>query len=97
MHCVGSENDVDTNIWNRCSRFVDVLVGDRRAVAVYRVLVAIALVTLCFMSVEGAVGMWHRRAQAGQPPCERLRNAAALPEIKPIAEVCVSFALRRAQ
>ena len=34
---------------------------------------------------------------AGQPPCERLRNAAALPEIKPIAEVCVSFTLRRAQ
>lgn len=96
MHCVGSENDVDTNIWNRCSRFVDVLVGDRRAVAVYRVLVAIALVTLCFMSVEGAVGMWRRRAPAGQPPCERLRNAAALPEIKPIAEVCVSFTLRRA-
>ena len=41
--------------------------------------------------------MWCRRAPAGQPPCERLRNAAALPEIKPVAEVCVSFALRRAQ
>ena len=79
MHCAGSENDVDANIWNRCSRFADVLVRDKRAVAVCRVLAAIALCSCPLKGRQDVVSTGAGRAttlRTTQKRCSTARDKA---------------------